>query len=324
MSSGEFDVIERYFSSRVPGNGPAVALGPGDDCAIVDVPEDEQLCLSTDTLIEGVHLPPGVSGAVAAQRCLAANLSDLAAMGARPAGFMLALTLPREDPLWLDEFSSTLARLAGEYAVPLIGGNIARGSLSLTLTVLGTTPHNQALRRAGARVGDDIYVSGSPGEAAAGLRGLDEGNAAELIERYEAPTPRIALGLALREVASAAIDVSDGLIADLSHIAAASGCGASIEASAIPLSDALRVASGDEALNLALAGGDDYELCFTASPDSRPAIADVAARLSLPLTRIGVMTDSDEIVVTGADGEPVRTPDGYDHFLSTPRRTPSG
>ncbi len=313
MAGREFDIIEQYFSSRIQGTGRDVVLGPGDDCAIVSVPHDAELCLSTDTLIEGVHLPVGVDGKVAARRSLAANLSDLAAMGASPRGFLLALTLPEENPNWLDTFSNELAVLAERFGIALVGGNLARGPLSITLTVMGATPKGKALRRSGARAGDDIWVSGSFGDAAAGLQSMDQSPVAPLVERYESPTPRLELGGALVGIATAAIDVSDGLIADLAHLASASQCGAVIEADLVPVSDDL-VQYADDALGFALSGGDDYELCFTAPEAKRASIELLSDQLSLRLTRIGRMTESPDVEVRNAAGEAISVGEGYQHF----------
>ena len=315
MAGREFDIIERYFSSRILSTGDHVRLGPGDDCAILSLEPNEELCVSTDTMVGGVHLPEGVSGEVAACRCVAANLSDLAAMGATPVGMTLALTMPDENADFLESLSAALERLAAEYRTPLVGGNLARGPLSITMTVMGTTPAGGALLRSGAAIDDDIYVSGAPGEAAGGLRLLQRGDAGDvLIRRYEAPTPRLALGRALLGVATAAIDVSDGLAADLAHVAGASGCGAALESDLLPVSATLHAQFGEASRSLVLSGGDDYELCFTADPDARPTIEKLAAALSLPLTRIGRMIDGEGVSVRDASGAPVDVAAGYQHF----------
>jgi len=317
MPSGEFDIIERYFAGRVMSTGPGVVLGPGDDCAVVEVPAGAELCISTDTLIEGVHLPAAVTGDVAAWRSVAANLSDLAAMGAVPLALTLALTLPEEDETWLEAFASTLEELVSRYAVPLIGGNLARGGLSITFTVFGTVARGTALVRAGAREGDDIYVSGHPGDAAAGLTLLEAHgrDASELVRRYEFPEPRMALGRALIGIASSAIDVSDALVQDLGHVAVASGVRAVIDAAQMPLSGAIVSGFGHEqALRFALSGGDDYELCFTAPADHRKQIESVAEAVDVPLTRIGAIHAGKAEVVVLEQGRQRVVSGGYQHF----------
>lgn len=318
MAGREFDIIDRYFARRILSTGPGIVLGPGDDCAIFDIADGHELCVSTDSLVEGVHFPGDAPGGIAAARSLSANLSDLAAMGAKPIGFVLALTVPDDDDVWLDEFSAKLAELAAHWAVPLVGGNLARGPRTITMTVFGVTPTGKALRRSGASAGDDVYVSGSPGEAAAGLFLLQrEGAAADapLRARYEHPAPRIELGQRLIDVASAAIDVSDGLVADLAHIGVASGLGALIELARVPLTDALNANfDAESARRFALSGGDDYELCFTAPTSMRAPIDDLQLALSLPLTRLGTMTAGGNVQVVDGSGEPVAVADGYEHF----------
>lgn len=318
MPSREFAIIERYFAGRVLSAGDGVVLGPGDDAAILDVPIGMQLCVSTDTLIEGVHVPAGGAAGIHAHRAVAANLSDLAAMGARPLGCVLALTIPTDDDAWLEEFSANLDLLVRQYACPLVGGNLARGERAVTLTVFGTVEAGTALRRSTAAAGDDIWISGWPGEAAAGLAVLEsprDSVNAQLVARYERPTPRLALGQRLIGVASAAIDVSDGLMADLAHIGESSGLCARVHEDWIPLSSALRQSAGDDAITFALAGGDDYELCFTAPAAARTKIDATAQSMSLALTRIGQMVEGTGIHAVTADGS-TRAVErgGYVHF----------
>ena len=247
MTQDEFSIIERYFGSfPQPGKTPApepasgVALGPGDDCAILTIPPGFELCASTDTLLADVHFPATAPAAVVARRTLGANLSDLAAMGARPHAFLLALTLPAAEASWLEAFSVCLHRLSATWEIPLAGGNLCRGPLSLTMTVFGTAPAGTMIRRAGANQGDDIYVTGHIGDAGAGLQlflqdpALSDSASKELIRRYTAPTPRIETGQALRQIATAMIDISDGLLADLEHLLTASGAGAEVEVERIP------------------------------------------------------------------------------------------
>ncbi|MDH5738502.1 MAG: thiamine-phosphate kinase, partial [Gammaproteobacteria bacterium] len=278
MGLSEFDIIGRYFSHLWSGDSPGILLGPGDDCAIIRPPPGQDLCVSTDTLVEGVHFPLGASPAVIAGRSLAVNLSDLAAMGARPLGLTMALTLSEANEDWLRTFSDVLGQMTQQYACPLIGGNLARGPLSVTVQVMGTCPAGQAICRSGASAGDLIYVSGSLGDAAMALHLMNRGEVVPpiLLARYENPSPRLALGEALQGIASSAIDVSDGLLADLGHILDRSGVGALLETDSLPLSEALlEVTDSAQALALALSGGDDYELCFTVPPEKQSRLSSV-------------------------------------------------
>ena len=317
MSSHEFAVIDRYFKSIANRHSDAVLLGPGDDCALLQVPAGTELCVSTDTLVEGVHFPTGATPHLIACRTMAANLSDLAAMGASPFGFVLALTMPGVDESWLEAFSLSLSDLIGQYDIPLVGGNLSRGSLSLTVTVMGTTPAGQAVRRTGARQDDDIYVTGCLGDAAAGLELLRRGvQDSYLVSRYSAPTPRLAAGRALVGIATAMIDISDGLMADAGHLCEASHLGALIDVDELPLSVPLIETVGiDSARRMALFSGDDYELCFTAAPASSAVIDDLAASLELPITRVGKMITGTEIQAVDGEGRPLRySGAGYQHF----------
>ena len=306
MPADEFSLIARYFSAL--GAGPAVELGVGDDCAILALQAGERLATSVDTVVEDVHFPADSLPEDVAYRAVAAAASDLAAMGARPLGMTLALTLPAADELWLHSFSQGLAAAASDLSLPLVGGDTTRGPLTITVQVLGALPPGLALTRGGAQPGDGLYVSGTLGDAAAGLAvlqgryrpGLD---AAEYLEqRFFRPTPRLALGATLLNTATAAIDLSDGLLADAGHIAAASGVQLHIDAQALPLSSALQ-AHPDRAqvLAWALAGGDDYELCFCL-----PAAVQPPAGCS----RIGQVTVGEGVVCPGF--EPLAP--GYNHF----------
>jgi len=265
MACGEFDVIARYFD-RYKHSRRDVQLGIGDDCALLTVAEKQVLAISTDTLVEGTHFLPTIDPADLAYKALAVNISDLAAMGADPAWLSLALTLPKVDEPWLAAFSDSLFEQLNYYDMQLIGGDTTRGSLSLTLTVHGLVPAGRALTRSGARVGDWIYVSGTLGDSAAGLALLqnrltvtDEDDRRALLARHLRPQPRVLHGQALRDLANAAIDISDGLVSDLGHILKASACGARIDLDAIPYSDAMRrQVAPEQALKWALTGGEDY------------------------------------------------------------------
>lgn len=284
MPADEFSLISRYFSAF--GAGPAVALGVGDDCAILELEPGERLATSVDTVVAGVHFLQESLPEDVAYRAVAAAASDLAAMGARPLGMTLALTLPDADELWLHSFSQGIGAAVTDLALPLVGGDITRGPLTVTVQVFGALPAGEALLRGGAQVGDSVFVSGTLGDAAGGLAVLEgryrpEPDTAEYLEqRFFRPSPRLALGMALLgggpgkagEVsarASAAIDISDGLLADAAHIAAASGVRIELDAGQLPLSPALAAhPDRDQALRWALAGGDDYELCFCLPPGS--------------------------------------------------------
>src|SRR5215469_8654765 len=268
----EFDLIERYF--RGCGARRAdVRVGVGDDAAILEFPAGSELVAAVDSLVAGVHFPHGSPPASVGHRALAVNLSDLAAMAARPAWALLALTLPQADESWLAEFAAGMAALARAHEVALVGGDTTSGPLCVTMQVLGHVPRSAALLRSGGRPGDALFVSGTPGDAAAGL-GVEQGKLAAvgeaakyLRERFLYPAPRVALGECLRRYASACIDVSDGLLADADKLARASGCGAQIAYEQVPVSEPLLHAVGEErARELALTGGDDYELCFSVPP----------------------------------------------------------
>ncbi len=256
---GEFDLIDRYFRDAAARRDDVV-LGVGDDGALLRPRPGFDLVMVTDTLVEGTHFKSGASPRSVGHRALAVNLSDLAAMGAEPAWALLALTLPSTDESWIKEFSAGFLALAKAHGVALVGGDTTRGPLSITVQAVGYVPKGQGLVRSGAKVGDVVLVSGTLGDAAAGLHDLNE----DLRERFDFPTPRVALGQALLGTASAAMDVSDGLLADLGKLSAASGVGAALELECLPLSTALIETRGlDAARRLALTGGDDYELLFT-------------------------------------------------------------
>lgn len=316
--TSEFELISKYFTQQSVQRND-VALGIGDDAALLRVPQGQSLAVSIDTLVADVHFLAEMPARDIGYRALAVNLSDLAAMGAQPAWATLAITLPRSDDAWLAEFSAGFFELAKLWNVQLVGGNTTRGPLAISVQVHGFVPEPQALRRSGARVGDLIYVTGTLGDAAFGLRSATEklvGSAAQvqyLQQRYARPTPRIDEGLALRGVAHACIDISDGLLADLGHICAASGVGAQINVEQLPLSDAYRAAHAD--WQLALSAGDDYELCFTIAPSSRERLEQRFRDRAVGVTCIGVIEPAGPVRCTLNDGRPyVSLRRGYDHF----------
>jgi thiamine-monophosphate kinase len=321
---GEFELIRRHFQ-RAPATGgdSAVVLGIGDDCALLQPSPGHQLAISSDMLVEGRHFFADVDPEALGHKALAVNLSDLAAMGARPLGFTLALALPHADSDWLARFAQGMFALADAHACPLVGGDTTRGPLNLCITVFGEVRPGQALRRDAARAGDDLYVSGRTGEARLALeqlRGTEWAGAAggaEARARLERPTPRNALGVALSAVAGAhaAIDLSDGLAGDLGHLLQASGVGAEIHLPALPVAPALQGLPEARRLECLLAGGDDYELLFTAAPEARDAIAQASADSATPVTRIGRIAVAPGLRLLGAAGQVVPFgAQGFDHF----------
>lgn len=320
----EFDLIQRYFTRPTP----SATLGVGDDAALLRVGDGMQLAVSTDMLVSGTHFFADADPFLLGHKTLAVNLSDLAAMGATPRWATLALSLPEVNESWLAQFSRGFFSLAEQYAVDLVGGDTTRGPLTLSVTIMGEVRKDLALRRDGAQVDDDIWVSGRLGEAALALAHL-QGRInlpaeffAECANRLHQPQPRISLGLALRGIARSAIDISDGLLADLGHILQCSKVGAEIEFDALhamPETQQGALAAADVSLiqQCVLAGGDDYELCFTA-PHSRFAeIQQLSTQLNLPLTRIGKIIASPGCKVLAKDGRSMHIKDsGYDHFAS--------
>ncbi|MEO6079272.1 MAG: thiamine-phosphate kinase [Steroidobacteraceae bacterium] len=326
MPPGEFELIERYF--RAPAEALRrergdVALGIGDDAALLQVPPGMQLVAAVDTLVEGRHFPTGTSPESLGHRALAVNLSDLAAMGAEPAWFLLSLTMPDVRADFLEGLARGLLSLAQEHRIALVGGDTTAGPLSVSVQVLGLVEPGTALRRSTAKSGDLLFVSGTPGDAAAGLEmemGIPQASqvvAAQqqyLRRRFLYPTPRLALGQALRGLASACIDVSDGLAADAGKLAQASGCGARIEVERLPVSAALQAQLGSSALRAALAGGDDYELCFTVAASRADEIPARLINVKCPVTCIGVLEESAGVRVC-KNGVPIGLDlRGYDHF----------
>ena len=319
----EFALIDRYF--RRASRDPAVRLSVGDDAAIVTPRPGCELALAVDMLVEGRHFLHDADPAALGHKTLAVNLSDMAAMGATPRWALLAGALPDDDEAWLAAFAGGLFALAARYAVTLVGGDTTRGPRNLCLTIVGELPAGAAITRAGARAGDDIHVSGRLGDAALALAALQQrtGLAADVLaalqRRLDTPEPRVALGEKLRGVASSAIDLSDGLTGDLAHVLDASGVGADVELDRIPRAPALaQKLAGEErdlALACLLAGGDDYELCFTAPPSVRARLAATAVELALPVTRIGTITAEPGLRIRDEAGRALATlPQAFDHF----------
>ena len=321
----EFDLIARYFTRPVK----KAALGVGDDCAIINSSPGMQLAISSDMLVEGQHFFSDVSPYSLGHKALAVNLSDLAACGATPVGFTLALALPRVDEAWLQEFSSGLWALADAHGCELLGGDTTQGPLNICITVFGEVPRGRALLRSGARVNDDIYVSGMLGDARLALDAL-QGKIelpreilAQARQRLELPTPRVALGTALRGVATSSIDISDGLVGDLGHILKASGVGAQIDTD-ITMNLIAACTRTDwfkdhfyakKQLQMVLSGGDDYELAFTSPPTARQAVHALSVSSQTPVTRIGVIQSQPGLRLVNGRGQPV---DGqfasFNHF----------
>lgn len=314
----EFDLIRRYFTRATPG----ALLGVGDDAALLKVNEGNILAVSSDMLVSGTHFFPDADPFLLGHKTLAVNLSDLAAMGATPRWATLAIAMPDINEAWLEKFSAGLFALAQQFGVELVGGDTTRGALNLCVTILGEVPASQALRRSGAQPGDEIWVSGQLGDAAlalAHLQGrvhLSEAQYLACAPALHQPQPRVALGLALRGIASSAIDISDGLLADLGHILDASGCAAQLDFPALPVSevlgDYLPRALGKQCV---LAGGDDYELCFTAPRTYHMEILDIAKRTGLRLTCIGKIVAGHGCFVHDAAGNSINMETGgYEHF----------
>lgn len=323
MALGEFALIDRFFRRPVR----SAALGVGDDCALLSPAPGMQLAISTDMLVEGRHFLPTVDPARLGHKALAVNLSDLAACAATPRAFTLALALPESNPDFLEPFARGLLALADAHGCELVGGDTTRGPLNICITVFGEVPTGQALLRSGARPGDDIWVSGTLGDARLALevfRGRRQLQAAAFEAaraRMELPTPRVALGLALRGLATAAIDISDGLLGDLTHVLKASQVGAQIDAAAA--GDLLATRRADcvdglddsAALELVLAGGDDYELAFTAPPAQREAVLAAAALAATRVTRVGCIEAQRGVRVVDATGKPLsQRYAAFDHF----------
>ena len=312
--SGEFDLISRIAARVSPRHD--VILGIGDDGAILRPPVGNDLAVVADTLNSGVHFPESTAAFDIGWKALAVNLSDLAAMGATPAWCTLALSLPSVDDAWLDACIDGFLVLAAQHGIALVGGDTTRGPLSLTVTACGFVAAGTALRRDAAKVGDDIWVSGTLGDAACALREVLQGKSCSdaLRLRLDRPTPRCGLGIALVGVAHACIDVSDGVLQDLGHVCVASGVGAEVRLDAFPVSDALATQADGMERWLLQSSGDDYELCFTADPSRRDASVALSDSLGVRLTRVGRVVAGVGVRVLDADGREVQLRRGYEHF----------
>jgi thiamine-monophosphate kinase len=320
MALGEFSLIDRFFARPAPGN----TLGVGDDAARIELPAATALVICKDLLIEGRHFFSDVAPQTLGHKALAVNLSDLAAMGAQPLGCLLGLGIPKPEEHWLESFAQGFHALSAQAQCPLLGGDTVRHEqgVLISVTAFGTLPlSHPGLRRSAAQAGDDLWVSGSLGAADIALSLLrgelpaDAELLAQVRPALESPTPRLSLGLALLDLAHAAIDISDGLTQDLSHVLKASHCGAVIDLASLPAHPALSNLPPARVLSAMLHGGDVYELCFTADPSNRHAIAALSGQLMLPLTRIGQITSQPGLFASQANGQQISlTARGFDHF----------
>jgi thiamine-monophosphate kinase len=320
VAESEFSLIEQYFSHLTTERAD-VTLGIGDDCALLQCPAGKELAVSIDTLVEGVHFFADVNPHALGYKALAVNLSDLAAMGAEPAWFTLALTLPDYNPAWLEGFSSGLAKAAEASGIQLVGGDTTRGPLTISIQVHGLVDAGQAIRRDSAKPGDRIYVSGTLGDAGAALKHRLEAWSPEILvdsdwtalqQRLEYPTPQNELARTIRHFASAAIDISDGLLADLSHILKRSNVGAKLLTQQLPLSSSMKKLPQELAMEVALGSGDDYELCFTVPQE---LVMEFEQQCS-DVTCIGEITSESGLIMVDADGQEINATirKGYDHF----------
>ena len=298
---GEFDLIQRFFKAGAdamhPNDEKVIALGIGDDCALLKPAAGEEIAITSDMLVEGRHFFMDANPGLLGRKALAVNLSDLAAMGAKPIGFTLSIALPNVDIAWLEAFSKGLFAVANQYSCPLIGGDTTAGPLTISITAFGSIPSGKAIRRSGAKVGHDIWASGTIGDARLALAALrheitlPESDLKQIEHRMHNPTPRVELGMTIRELASAALDISDGLLGDLHHILKQSQVSAKVFLDQIPKSETLQKQSEDIQNQFAASGGDDYEICFTAPTEKRDVIDEISIALNLPLTRIGSITE---------------------------------
>ncbi|MBU3610153.1 thiamine-phosphate kinase [Polynucleobacter wuianus] len=326
---GEFDLIERFFKTGTAINS-TLSLGIGDDCALIKPLLGEEIAITSDMLVEGRHFFVGTDPESLGRKALAVNLSDLAAMGAKPLGFTLAIALPTVDTQWLESLSKGLFAVANQFSCPLIGGDTTAGPLTLSITAIGSVYFEKAIRRSGAKIGDDVWVSGTVGDARLALAALrqeiilPECDLQSIAHRMHQPTPRVELGMKLGGIASAALDISDGLLGDLKHILKQSQVDAEIYLDQLPKSATLQKQSLAIQNQFAASGGDDYELCFTAPSKQRDVILEISKSLNLPLTRIGHITamqnDKSTIRIMGTNGNFIGDADAtallksFDHF----------
>lgn len=321
----EFKLIQNYFMRDQDKNAdPRIALGIGDDCALLQTSPGTQLAISSDMLVSGRHFFPDVDPYTLGHKCLAVNLSDLAAMGARPLAFTLAIALPHADSNWLAAFSQGMFALADQHQCRLIGGDTTKGPLTISITIFGELAPNTALRRDAAQLGDDIWISGSLGDARLALAAysnelnLEPAQHRLAAQRMHQPTPRIALGIALRGIAHAALDISDGLSGDLGHILTASRVGAQLNVDALPVGEVLQSQAQARRREFCLNGGDDYELCFTAPAEKREAVIKAGIISQTPLTRVGSIESELGLRLMDAAGKSVDLKlQSFDHFTSS-------
>jgi thiamine-monophosphate kinase len=317
----EFEIIEKFFKEAYPASKGNLILGIGDDAAIINVSEDSELVISTDTLVSGVHFFENALPEDIAYKALSVNLSDIAAMGALPRWISLSLTLPYNNQDWIEKFSTSFNELAQQHSLTLIGGDLTKGPLSITVQIQGVAPKGKSLRRSGANSGDLIYVTGELGAAAYALNHIQDSrrypNVSDSeLQRLNRPEARIKSGLELRDNATSCIDISDGLLADLGHILKASHVGAEIKLSNLPVSDSLKNLNRDDALELALTGGDDYELCFTLPKGLAESVIDKLNSIC-PVHLIGKITkDASKYIFLNDDNQPYQiNSSAYRHFI---------
>lgn len=315
----EFELIKRYFAEQSVKRKDVI-LGIGDDCALISAPTNQEIAITTDTLVSGVHFPVNTSPRAIGHKAIAVNLSDLAAMGAEPSWVSLAITLPKVEESWVTEFCQGAFELCEYFNVELIGGDTTQGPLSVTITAQGLCPEGTALKRSGAKPGDWIYVTGEVGDAALALKHLQEEVVIEpafrdsVIERLDFPKPRVLAGQTIRLYASAAIDISDGLIADLGHICESSNVGANIVLDSLPMSQGMQATMGDSGIELALNGGDDYELLFVVTEANKVGMETALSQLGIAYTCIGQTNNTNKITTT-LNNQPVSIAShGFEHF----------
>lgn len=321
MPLTEFEIIDKYFR-HLTGKNERAVVAIGDDAAVINIPYGRQLVTSMDTLVGGVHFFQDTDPFDVGYKSLAVNISDMAAMGAQPLWTTLALTVPAGDPDWMEKFAAGFATVANKYGVSLIGGDLTHGPLSITIQIMGIVERNMALTRGSAGTGDGVYVSGCLGGAGLALAGRKQENSITIqpsqtsLERFLRPEPRVRLGRGLLKLATSAIDISDGLAADLGHILEASSKGATINLESIPLCDDLgQIDDRDTRLQIGLCSGDDYELCFTVPEKDKSRLEELREELNTPLTRIGEITNDQSIKWINADGSEYElSATGYRHF----------